>query len=172
MRIMGLDLGTKRIGVALSDESGTIATGIECIEVSSEEKTIDKIRSLTEENSVGRIVVGHPLNMDGTSGERAKNSEEFASKIREKLNLTVVLWDERLTTKEAENVTEVLWHSTQEATFQADGSAILEFRVDGLGEITWWILSYGDQVQVLAPKALRQNIKKIAENMLILNSNA
>lgn len=64
----------------------------------------------------------------------------------------------------ARSVSEVQWHSTQTVTFEDDGSAIVEFRVDGLNEITWWILSYGDQVQVLAPKILRQKIIKIAQD--------
>jgi len=64
----------------------------------------------------------------------------------------------------AHSVAEVQWHSTQTVTFEDDGSAIIEFRVDGLNEITWWILSYGDQAQVLAPKILRQKIIEIAQN--------
>ena len=69
----------------------------------------------------------------------------------------------------ARSVGEVQWHSTQTVTFEDDGSAIVEFRVDGLSEITWWILSYGDQVQVLAPKILRQKIIKIAQNTVKRN---
>jgi len=69
----------------------------------------------------------------------------------------------------AHSVAEVRWHSTQTVTFQDDGSIIMEFRVDGLNEITWWILSYGDQVQVLAPAALRQRVIKIAQNMVKQN---
>jgi predicted DNA-binding transcriptional regulator YafY len=69
----------------------------------------------------------------------------------------------------ANNVAEVQWHCTQKITRQPDGSAIVEFRVDGLREITWWILGYGDQVQVLAPKVLRRKVAEIAENMIKLN---
>ena len=72
--------------------------------------------------------------------------------------------------KVAENVTEVQWHSTQKVTRNSDGSATVEFRVDGLGEITWWILGYGDQVQVLAPKTLREKLVKVAKNMINLNT--
>ena len=75
----------------------------------------------------------------------------------------------RFLPKVAENVTEVQWHRTQKVTRNADGSAIAEFRVDGLEEISWWILGYGDQVQVLAPKALREKIVKTAKNMIKLN---
>lgn len=69
----------------------------------------------------------------------------------------------------AENVTEVQWHSTQKVATDDDGSAIVEFRVDGLREISWWILGYGDQVRVLAPKALRKRIVETAKNMITLN---
>jgi proteasome accessory factor B len=75
----------------------------------------------------------------------------------------------RFLPKVANNVTEVQWHSTQKVTFNSDGSAIVEFLVDGLNEIIWWILGYGDQVQVLAPKALRKRVLEMAKNMIKLN---
>jgi len=71
--------------------------------------------------------------------------------------------------KVAANVTEVKWHSTQQVTYNSDGSAIVEFRVDGLGEISWWVLGYGDQVRVLAPRALRERILDVAKNMITVN---
>jgi predicted DNA-binding transcriptional regulator YafY len=75
----------------------------------------------------------------------------------------------RFLPKVANNIAEVQWHSTQKVVRNGDGSATVEFRVDGLGEITWWILGYGDQVQVLAPKTLRKRISQIAKNMAELN---
>ena len=78
----------------------------------------------------------------------------------------------RFLPKVAENVTEVQWHSTQQVARNPDGSATVEFRVDGLGEMTWWILGYGDQVQVLAPKALRTRVAEIAQNIIKLNDSA
>jgi len=75
----------------------------------------------------------------------------------------------RFLPKVAHNVTEVQWHSTQKAAHNSDGSATMEFRIDGLGEISWWILGYGDQVQVLAPKALRKRVVEMAKNMIKLN---
>jgi proteasome accessory factor B len=75
----------------------------------------------------------------------------------------------RFLPKVANNVAEVQWHSTQKVVRNSDGSATVEFRVDGIGEITWWILGYGDQVQVLAPKTLRKRILQIAKNMTELN---
>ncbi len=77
----------------------------------------------------------------------------------------------RFLPKAARAVAEVKWHSTQKVVFGDDGSAIVEFRVDGLSEITWWILGYGDQVQVLAPRALRARVLDVAKNMLKLNLN-
>jgi predicted DNA-binding transcriptional regulator YafY len=75
----------------------------------------------------------------------------------------------RFLPKVAHNVAEVQWHATQQVSWNGDGSAVLEFRVDGLGEITWWILGYGDQVQVLAPAALRERVVTAARNMISLN---
>lgn len=69
----------------------------------------------------------------------------------------------------ARSVAEVRWHSTQTVTFQDDGAIIMEFRVDGLNEITWWVLSYGDKVQVLAPTVLRQRVVQIARNTVKQN---
>jgi len=75
----------------------------------------------------------------------------------------------RFLPKVAHNVAEVQWHSTQQAVWDGDGSVVLEFRVDGLGEISWWVLGYGDQVQVLAPEALRKRVIEAASNMISLN---
>jgi proteasome accessory factor B len=76
----------------------------------------------------------------------------------------------RFTPKVANNVAEVQWHETQKVLRNTDGSATLNFRVDGLGEITWWILGYGDQVEVLAPAALRNRIAEIARGMIKINT--
>ena len=75
----------------------------------------------------------------------------------------------KFTPKVACNVTEVKWHSTQQVTRHDDGSATVEFRVDGLGEISWWILGYGDQVRILAPRALRKRVVDMAKNMIKIN---
>ncbi|MFC1675746.1 helix-turn-helix transcriptional regulator [Planctomycetota bacterium] len=75
----------------------------------------------------------------------------------------------RFAAKVARNVTEVSWHSTQQVTHNPDGSATVDFRIDGLGEIIWWVLGYGDQVEVLAPKALRDRVIKAAKKMIKIN---
>ena len=75
----------------------------------------------------------------------------------------------RFSPKVAASVCEVQWHSTQEVTHNEDGSVDVEFRVDGLGEIKWWVLGYGDQVEVIRPAALRKMIKTMAEGMVKKN---
>ena len=75
----------------------------------------------------------------------------------------------RFLPKVAHNVSEVQWHSTQTVQHNEDGSVTMDFRVDGLSEMSWWILGYGDQVQVLGPKALRKKVLKMAENIIKLN---
>lgn len=77
----------------------------------------------------------------------------------------------RFTAEVANDVTSVRWHDTQTVTHNDDGSATIEFRVDGLNEIIWWILGYGDKVEVLAPSSLRKRITQIARNMLRVNSS-
>jgi len=101
---MGLDIGTKRIGVAISDESCTLAQGREVVSRKDNEKTILCIKELVDEFEVKEIVVGLPVNMDGTKGERAEDSMMFADLLRKKLAVFVQLWDERLSTKEAEDI--------------------------------------------------------------------
>jgi len=104
MRILGLDIGTKNIGVAVSDETGTIAQGKGIVRRTSEEAAVKEIAAFIEEYKIEEIVVGHPLNMDGTTGERARDSERFAETLKKETDLPVKLWDERLSTKEAEDV--------------------------------------------------------------------
>jgi proteasome accessory factor B len=78
----------------------------------------------------------------------------------------------RFLPKVAHNVAEVQWHSTQKVSWNEDGSVTLEFRVDGINEISWWVLGYGDQVQVLSPKVLRKRVMEAARNMIALNKQA
>jgi putative Holliday junction resolvase len=101
---MGLDIGTKRIGVAVSDETGTLAQGRGVVTRESDSRAIDQIKSIIEEYKVEEIVAGLPLNMNGTKGERARDCEEFSGLLEKETGLPVKLWDERLSTKEVEDV--------------------------------------------------------------------
>ena len=105
MRIMGLDYGTKTVGVAISDPLGLTAQAIETIERKEENKlrrTCARIEALIEEYHVERIVLGFPKHMNNDIGERAKKSMEFGEILKRRTGLEVVMWDERLTTVEAE----------------------------------------------------------------------
>jgi len=101
MRLMGLDLGERRIGVAVSDPSRVLARGIEVIERRSVEKDLEAIARLAEEYEVEAVVVGYPRRLNGTAGEEAKKAEAFAAQIEAHLRLPVILWDERLSTVRA-----------------------------------------------------------------------
>ena len=105
MRSMSLDLGSRTIGVAVSDLTGLIANGVETIRRTSPERDFTRIGELIAEWEVGEIVLGYPKNMNGTIGERAKLSEVFAEELRSRFaGVAVVLWDERLSTVAAERV--------------------------------------------------------------------
>lgn len=103
MRLMGLDYGDRRIGVALSDEMGWTAQGYDVIERRrNPEEDMEKIRRIVQAEGVTGIVVGLPKNMNGTVGPRGEICIAFADTLRDILQLPVHLWDERLTTVSAE----------------------------------------------------------------------
>lgn len=106
MRTMGLDLGSKTIGVAISDAMGWTAQGLETIKINEEKKDfgLNRLKEIISEHEVSKIVLGFPKNMNGTVGPRAEASEAFAKVLEEKFRLPVQLWDERLTTMAAERV--------------------------------------------------------------------
>ena len=101
-RVLGLDLGTRRTGVAVSDPTGTIATPLLTIPHQSSRRELDRIADLCRAHAITRIVVGWPRNMDGSVGPAARRAEEFAEELRRVLRLPVDLWDERLSTVASE----------------------------------------------------------------------
>ncbi len=107
MRILGLDYGSKTVGIAVSDPLHLTAQGVEIIRREKENhlrKTLARIEELIGEYDVGLIVLGYPLNMDDSRGARAEASEELADTLTRRTGLEVVLWDERLTTVEADEI--------------------------------------------------------------------
>lgn len=105
MRVMGLDYGSKTVGVAISDPLGITAQGIETIERKEENKlrrTLARIEELVKEYEVESIVLGFPKNMNNTIGERAEKSLELKAMLERRIGIDVIMWDERLTTVEAE----------------------------------------------------------------------
>ena len=107
MRILGLDYGTRTVGVAISDRLGITVQPYETItrkEDNKLRKTFQRIEQIIEEEEVTEIVVGYPLNMDGSIGERAIACKDFAAALERRTGLIVTLWDERLTTVAADEV--------------------------------------------------------------------
>ena len=105
MRIMGLDYGSKTVGVAVSDPLGYTAQAVETICRKEENKlrqTLVRIEELVKEYEVEKIVLGFPKNMNNTIGDRAEKSLELKEKLERRTGLSVIMWDERLTTVEAE----------------------------------------------------------------------
>ncbi len=107
MRILGLDYGSKTVGVAVCDPLGITAQGLETIVRQEENKlrrTLARIETLIGEYQIETIVLGYPKNMDDSIGERARKTEEFRDMLVRRTGLPVVLWDERLTTIEANDI--------------------------------------------------------------------
>jgi len=103
-RILALDYGTKRIGVALSDELGWTAQPLETFERRTLERDVAHIAHLITSNDVERVVLGFPLQLDGREGPAVRAMREFAEKLEAGLSVPLVLWDERMTTKAAEDL--------------------------------------------------------------------
>ena len=104
MRFMGLDVGDKRIGIALSDEGGLIASPRDTLRRNGLEVDIDRLLEMARNEEVGEILVGMPISMDGTEGPQAKKVVKFIHALSERSEIPVVPWDERLTTVAAERV--------------------------------------------------------------------
>ena len=103
---LALDVGDKRIGVAISDPTCTLAVGLATIErkIKSSSDVFDKLKDIIEQQNIGEIIVGIPFEIDGTEGNQAKKVREFANLIEDTFDLPVREWDERLTSVQAERV--------------------------------------------------------------------
>ena len=104
MRYLGLDLGSRTLGVSISDKSGIIASTYKIIRHNEEyDRLIDDVKKIVEEENIDKIVLGYPKNMNNTEGERCEKTREFKEMLEKRTGLEVVLWDERLTTVAADN---------------------------------------------------------------------
>ena len=103
-RVLALDLGEVRVGVAVSDPLGITSQGLETISVKSKRQLMGEIAAVVREQSAGEIVLGWPVNMDGTPGPGAREAEKFAEELRRKFKIPVILRDERLSTAQAEKM--------------------------------------------------------------------
>jgi putative Holliday junction resolvase len=101
MRILGLDHGTKRMGVAISDELGMIAHPMEFIPAEPFAEFLKRLKEIIREKEVEQLVIGNPRNMDGSYGPAALKVQQFAGVLRDSLAMPIALWDERLTSAQA-----------------------------------------------------------------------
>ena len=107
-RLIGLDLGSKRIGVSICDEKQLIATPLKTINRNTLNELISELKVIIDENDIKGIIIGNPLNMDGSSGRSAQSVKDTSQKIEENINIPICLWDERLSTVGAFNLSSQL----------------------------------------------------------------
>ena len=107
-RLLGIDLGTKRIGIAISDYNQKIATPLQTLDKSKQGKLMDELESIITENDIKGIIIGNPINMDGTYGKSSQSAKDIAINISNKIDIPVSLWDERLSTVGAFNLSSEL----------------------------------------------------------------
>ena len=107
-RLLGIDLGTKRIGIAISDYNQKIATPLQTLDKSKKGKLIDELEIIITENDIKGIIIGNPINMDGTYGKSSQSAKDIAINISNKIDIPVSLWDERLSTVGAFNLSSEL----------------------------------------------------------------
>ena len=107
-RLIGLDLGSKRIGVSICDEKQLIATPLKTINKNTLNELISELKVIIDENNIKGIIIGNPLNMDGSSGRSAQSVKDTSQKIQENINIPICLWDERLSTVGAFNLSSQL----------------------------------------------------------------
>jgi putative Holliday junction resolvase len=133
MRVMALDVGDRRIGIAISDDLLLTAQSRPTLRRKNEEADIETIRKLAVDNQVHEIVVGQPLHMDGSKSAQSEKTGRFAERLREAVSLPVVLWDERLTTFEAEQHLEQMglnWRQRREHVDKVAAMIILQNYLD------------------------------------------
>jgi len=104
MRILALDVGIKKIGIAISDALGITAQSLNTLIRKNKKTDFERIKEIVSGKNVSKIVVGLPLNMNGTVGPKAKDAYDFAEKLKEEIGIPVQLWDERLSTLEANRI--------------------------------------------------------------------
>ncbi len=132
MRILALDLGERRIGVALSDPLGMLATPLTVLKYDSREAELAAIAELIHKHQVDRVVVGYPRNLDGTVGSQAQRVDRYVAKLRKYLQrrqhtkqVPLILWDERLSTKQAERLVHETGRRVQRERLDAAAAAVI-----------------------------------------------
>ena len=107
-RLLGLDLGSKRVGISICDERQSVATPYKTINKTNTNDLIEDLKLIISENKIGGIIIGNPINMDGSLGRSAQSVNDVSSNISKSIDLPVCLWDERLSTVGAFNLSSQL----------------------------------------------------------------
>jgi putative Holliday junction resolvase len=103
-RVLGIDVGERRLGISMSDPGGIVAGSPSVIEVRSQKEALEKIAEIVNEEGIKEIVIGHPVSLRGTAGPQADKASRFAALLSQSCGVSVSLWDERYTTVEAERL--------------------------------------------------------------------
>lgn len=136
MRVLGIDPGERRIGLALSDESGILASPVGTLERRSLAEDIAAIRELVERHGVGEVVVGVPVSLSGRPGPQARRAQRFAARLAAELPVPVRTWDEAFSTVEAErylSVTRRDWRERKRLVDAVAAAVILQSYLDSIG---------------------------------------
>ena len=134
-RLLGIDPGVKNIGFAICDENKKVATPLKVLQKSKFEVLIEQIIQIIKENDIKGIIVGNPINMDGTSGKSSQSANDFAKNLSKNITIPVTMWDERLSSEGSFKITQELGTNTSNRVNKLDKNAaafILQGAIDYL----------------------------------------
>ena len=132
-RLLGIDPGKKRVGIAISDENKLVSTPLKTIEKKNNIDLINEILEIIKENNIKGIVVGNPINMDGSKGPSSQSAKDFAKNLSNTISIPIVMWDERLSSRAAFNLSGSLDINTSKKVEKLDQNAasfILQGAID------------------------------------------
>ena len=132
-RLLGIDPGKKRVGLAISDEDKLVSTPLKTIIKKNNSDLVKEIKKIIEENNIKGIVVGNPINMDGSKGPSAQSANDFAKYLSNNISISVTMWDERLSSEAAFNLSSNLDINTSKKVEKLDQNAasfILQGAID------------------------------------------
>ena len=134
-RLLGIDPGNKNIGFAICDENKKVATPLKIIQKTKFEVLIKKINEIIQENNIKGIIIGNPINMDGTSGKSSQSANDFAKNLSRNVTIPITMWDERLSSEGSFKITKELGTNTSNRVSKLDKNAaafILQGAIDYL----------------------------------------
>ena len=134
-RLLGIDPGDKNIGFAICDENKKVATPLKVLQKSKIEVLIEQINQIIKENDIKGIIIGNPINMDGTSGKSSQSANDFAKNLSKNITIPITMWDERLSSEGSFKITKELGTNTSNRVNKLDENAaafILQGAIDYL----------------------------------------